>query len=272
MKDDVAGFVGSIPQHYDQSLGPLIFADYAVDIARRVAACKPARVLEIAAGTGILTRHLRDALPSGVRLTATDLNPPMLEIARTKFRPVEQVEVRPADATALPFADASFDAVVCQFGVMFFPDKDRSYREVYRVLTPGGRYLFNIWDSHRHNPFGRIAHDVIGRFFPGDPPQFQSAPFSYRFEAAKDSLIDAAFADVSAVVLQLEKDVPDPAILARGLVCGSPIIDQVHARGGVEPEQIVAAIVQEYRREFGTGSWRMPLQATVISATKPASP
>ena len=123
MKDDVAGFIGSIPQHYDQSLGPLIFADYAVDIARRVAACKPARVLEIAAGTGILTRHLRDALPSGVRLTATDLNPPMLEIARTKFRPVEQVEVRPADATALPFADASFDAVVCQFGVSFFPTR-----------------------------------------------------------------------------------------------------------------------------------------------------
>jgi hypothetical protein len=195
MKDDVAGFIGSIPQHYDQSLGPLIFTDYAADLARRVAAGNPARVLETAAGTGILTRHLR-----------------------------------------------------------------------------GGRYLFNVWDSHRHNPFGRIAHEVIGRFFPGDPPQFQSVPFSYRFEAAKDSLIDAGFADVNAVVLRLEKDVPDPAILARGLVCGSPIIDQVRARGGVEPEQIVAAIVQEYRREFGTGRWRMPLQATVISATKPASP
>jgi ubiquinone/menaquinone biosynthesis C-methylase UbiE len=171
MNGDAAGYIGSIPQHYDRSLEPLIFADYAADISHRVAACNPARVLETAAGTGIVTRRLRDVLPVSVRLTATDLNPPMLEIARTKFRAGEQVDFQPADATELPFADGSFDAVVCQFGVMFFPDKDKSYREVYRVLTHGGHYMFNIWDSHRHNPFGRIAHEVTGSFFPADPPR-----------------------------------------------------------------------------------------------------
>ena len=165
MNGDAAGFIGSIPQHYDRSLGPLIFVDYAADISHRVAACNPARVLETAAGTGIVTRWLRDVLPAGVRLTATDLNPPMLEIARTKFRSGEQVEFQPADATALPFADSSFDAVVCQFGVMFFPDKDKSYREVYRVLAPGGHYLFNIWDSHRHNPFGKSRTKSWEAFF-----------------------------------------------------------------------------------------------------------
>jgi ubiquinone/menaquinone biosynthesis C-methylase UbiE len=136
-----ASFIGTIPEHYDRGLGPVIFADYAADIARRAAAGSPARVLEIAAGTGIVTRQLRDLLPAGADLTATDLNPPMLEAARAKFRPEEQVDFRPADATALPFRDRSFDAVVCQFGVMFFPDKDRSYREIHRVLAPGGRYL-----------------------------------------------------------------------------------------------------------------------------------
>ncbi len=209
MNGDAAGFIGSIPQHYDRSLGPLIFVDYAADISHRVAACNPARVLETAAGTGIVTRWLRDVLPAGVRLTATDLNPPMLEIARTKFRSGEQVEFQPADATALPFADSSFDAVVCQFGVMFFPDKDKSYREVYRVLAPGGHYLFNIWDSHRHNPFGKIAHEVVGSFFSADPPQFQSVPFSYRFDPIKESMVDAGFTDINAAVVRLEKEVPD---------------------------------------------------------------
>jgi ubiquinone/menaquinone biosynthesis C-methylase UbiE len=104
-------------------------------------------------------------LPAAASLTATDLNAPMLDVAATKFRSGEAVEFRTADAMALPFDDASFDAIVCQFGVMFFPDKDKSYREVFRVLTPGGHYVFSIWDSHRHNPVGRIAHEVIGSFF-----------------------------------------------------------------------------------------------------------
>jgi SAM-dependent methyltransferase len=192
----------------------------------------------------------------------------MLAIARIKFRSDEPVEFQPADATALPFADSSFDAVVCQFGVMFFPDKDKSYREVFRVLAPGGHYVFNIWDSHRHNPAGRIAHEVIGRFFPTDPPQFQSVPYSYRFELIKDSLVDAGFSNINAIVVQLHKEISDLAILARGLVYGSPIIDQVRQRGSIEAEQIVDAIVQEYRKEFGSDPANIPRQAIVFSTEK----
>jgi ubiquinone/menaquinone biosynthesis C-methylase UbiE len=270
MTDDAAGYIGSIPQHYDRDLVPILFADYAADISRRVAACSPGRVLEMAAGTGIVTRHLCNLLPVGVSLTATDLNPPMLEIARTKFRPHELVEFQQADAAALPFADGSFDVVVCQFGVMFFPDKDKSYREALRVLGPGGRYLFNVWDSHRHNSFARIAHEVTGSFFPADPPQFQSVPFAYRFDSIKDSLLDAGFINIAAVVVRQQKRVSELTILARGLVYGSPIIDQVRQRGGVEAEQIVDAIVREYRKQFGNDPATVRLQAIVFSAEKPA--
>ncbi|XIA65153.1 class I SAM-dependent methyltransferase [Bradyrhizobium sp. TZ2] len=269
MSSDAAGFVGNIPQYYDQGLGPIIFAEYAADIARRVATGSPARVLETAAGTGIVTRKLRDALADDAQLTATDFNPPMLDIARTKFRPGEQVGLQPADAVALPFADASFDAVVCQFGVMFFPDKAKSFCEAYRVLVPGGRYVLSVWDSHRYNPFGRIAHEVAGRFFPADPPQFYSVPFScHQIDPIKEYLIAAGFDDIGITVIRQVRELPDVANFARAAVHGNPLIDQVHARGGVDPERIVDALTQEFRREFGNDPGRMPVQAIVFSATK----
>src|SRR5262249_18999843 len=153
-----------IPTHYDQDLGPVIFADYAVDLAKRAGACRPTRVLEIAAGTGIVSRQLRDVLPDDAELVVTDLNAPMLALAGAKFRSGEHVAFELADATALPFGDNRFNAVICQFGLMFFPDKDKSFREVYRVLAPGGRYFFSVWDEHRYNPFGRIADETVAKF------------------------------------------------------------------------------------------------------------
>ena len=170
---------------------------------------------------------------------------------------------------ALPFADASFDTVVCQFGVMFFPDKAKSCSEVYRVLAPGGRFVFSVWDSHRYNPFGRIAYEVPGRFFPADPPQFYNVPFScHQIDPIKELLIVAGFSDINVAVVGFQKDIPDASVFARGLIYGNPMIDQVRARGGVEPEVIVDALVQALRREFGADPGRMPLQAIVFSATK----
>jgi len=269
MSGDAASFIGNIPEHYDNGLGPVIFVDYAADIARRAAVCNPTRVLETAAGTGIVTRQLRDFLPVGVHVTATDLNAPMLEVARTKFRSGEEVDFQPADAAALPFSDGTFDAVVCQFGVMFFPQKDGSYREVCRVLTPGGHYLFSVWDSHRHNPFGRIAHEIAGSFFPTDPPQFYNVPFSYyQIDPIKESLINAGFIDINIAVIRLEKQIPDAARFARGLVHGNPLIDQIKVRGGGDPDRIVDAIAEALNQEFGSNQGRMPLQAVVFSATK----
>lgn len=268
MSSDAAGFVGNIPQHYDQGLGPIIFAEYAVDIARRSAAGRPARVLETAAGTGIVTRELRDALPDGTQLTATDLNPPMLDLARSKFRPGEQVSFQSADAIALPFADQSFDAMVCQFGLMFYPDKAKSFSEACRVLVPGGRYLLSVWDSHRYNPFGRIAHEVAAGFFPSDPPQFYSVPFScHQLDPVKEMLIAAGFGGVEITVIRQERELADVARFARSAVFGNPLIDQIRSRGGVDPERVVDALERQYRREFGDPG-RMSIQAIVFSAAR----
>lgn len=269
MEAQHASFTGSIPEHYDRHLGPILFDDFAADAAARVAAGAPGRVLELAAGTGILTRRLRDLLPPQATLTATDLNPPMLEAARAKFRDGENVAFQPADATELPFPDGTFDAVVCQFGIMFFPDKDKSYREVHRVLAAGGRYVFSVWDSHRRNPIGGLIHETIAGFFPADPPAFFQVPFAYhRIDPIKEALIEAGFGDMRAAVLRLEKEVPDPGGFARGFVFGSPVIDQIRARGGIDPDHVVTALADAFGREFGTEPCRVGLQTIVFEATR----
>jgi SAM-dependent methyltransferase len=269
MSDRAADFTGSIPIFYDHGLGPIFFAEFAEDIARRVVASAPTRVLEIAAGTGIVTRRLRDLLPREAHLIATDLNPPMLEVARGKFHPDEMVEFQPADATALPFPDASFDALVCQFGVMFFPDKDKGFREAHRVLVSGGRHLFSVWDSHRHNPIGPLITEILAEFFPNDPPHFYQVPFSYhRIDPIKESLGATGFTDIRIAVLSLNKIIPDVAAYSRALVFGNPLIDQIRSRGGVDPERVVDALAEALPREFGTDPTRVPLQAIVFEARR----
>jgi SAM-dependent methyltransferase len=258
-------FVGGIPENYDSCLGPVLFAGYAEDIARRAAAEPTAAVLELAAGTGIVTRTLRDALPADAQLMATDLNAPMLEIARRKFAPGETVDFRPADAMALPFADASFDLVVCQFGVMFFPDRVAALCEARRVLKPGGRYLFNVWASLEANPFADIASRVGAEIFPENPPTFYRVPFGY----ADPEIVSAEVAKAGLRVahverVKLDRPVKDWPAFAHGLVHGNPLIAEIESRGTASADEVVARLLSALRERFGAGATSMPLEAIVF--------
>jgi SAM-dependent methyltransferase len=254
---------------YDHGLGPVFFTDFVDDIARLPRSRLPWAFWKSPLSPASATRRLRDLLPREACLISTDLNSPMLEIARAKFRLDETIEFQPADATALPFPDESFDAIVCQFGVMFFPDKDKGHREAYRVLVSGGRYLFSVWDSHRHNPYGRLITETLAGFFPHDPPQFYQVPFGYnRIDPIKDSLEAAGFTDLTIAVLSLKKIVPDVGTFARALVLGNPLIDQIRARGSVDPERVIEELAEALPREFGTDPTRIPLQAIVFEARR----
>jgi ubiquinone/menaquinone biosynthesis C-methylase UbiE len=269
MLDQTVSFVGDIPAHYDRGLGPHLFVDYAADIARRAAAGRPRRVLEIAAGTGVVTRMLRDTLPDSVKLVASDLNAPMLEVARRKFRDGENVEFRPADATALPFADAAFDGLVCQFGVMFFPDKATSYREAFRVLAPGGRYYFSVWDSIDCNPYARIWHETISGLFGKDAPRFHSVPFGYhQIDPITVGLAAAGFDEIEVHVIRIDKTIPKARLLAEGLILGNPIVDEIRSRGA-DAIAVVAALTAALQDAFGPDPGRTTLQALVFDARKP---
>ncbi len=182
--DTDKNFAGSIPNVYDTYMVPLIFEPYAVDIARRAMSAQPSAVLEIAAGTGVVTRHLAKSLPPMVAITASDLNPAMLEQAQKVGTP-RPVQWKQADAMSLPFGNEAFDLVVCQFGVMFFPDKGKAFAEIRRVLRPGGTFLFNVWDGIANNEFADVVTRALASMFPEDAPKFMvRTPHGYFDPAA----------------------------------------------------------------------------------------
>ncbi len=270
MADHTSQFVGGIPENYDTCLGPVIFEGYASDLVTRVTKTAPSSVLELASGTGIVTRKLRDALGKETRLVATDLNPPMLDVAASKFSADENVEFQEADATALPFEENTFDAIICQFGVMFFPDKPMAFSEAARVLRSGGRYLFNVWGSMSENPFSQCAHDVVREYFPDDPPGFYKVPFGYTdSDAVLADMAAGGLTDVACETLMIEKPVSDWSSFAHGLVFGNPLNDEIQERGGVESVDVVKGIQASLQDRFGTAPSTMPLLARVYSGTAP---
>ena len=188
-------FIGSIPELYDAYLVPLIFEAYAADIVARLASRPLTRVLEIAAGTGVVTRAMASMLPENVSIVATDLNQPMIDRACT-IGTSRAVEWRQADAMQLPFRDGTFDAVVCQFGVMFFPDKARAYSEARRMLRPGGVFMFNVWDRIEDNEFADIVTMALGTLFPpirlASWPAYRTAITTVRLSGAIWQLVDSS--------------------------------------------------------------------------------
>ena len=265
---DVA-FVGSVPEVYDRYMGPMIFEPYAVDIAGRVPP-DASKVLEIACGTGISTRAIRNALSAPARLIATDLNQEMINRARSKFTAIENVELRQADATSLPFPDASFDTIVCQFGMMFFPDKDAALQEVRRVLRPGGMFLFSVWDRLEKNEISLAVHEAFQSFYPDDPPRFYCVPFGLHDTWLIHSMLEAhAFTDIHWSTVQKTSVSPSAQNAAAGLVEGTPVIGQIAERGAERLPDLLREVAEEIRRRFGDHPVTTKMQALVWSACSP---
>jgi len=264
-------FVGSIPEYYDRHLGPLLFEFSAADLSRRVADARPgaARVLEVACGTGILTEHLWRAFGPETEIVATDLNDAMLDYARDRRGAFTNVSYRQADAQALPFADASFDAVVCGFGIMFFPDKAAAFAEFARVLKPGGVLAFNVWGSLRDNPAAGIVHGTIADFFDRDPPDFLTVPYGFHEIEPNRALIEGAglkVEQIATVSRIIER--PDALSIARGFIEGNPLILQIRERATVEAEEIIGAVANAIAAAFGPLPLRVPVRKIAFIARK----
>jgi SAM-dependent methyltransferase len=263
-------FAGSIPQLYDEYLVPLIFEPYAEDLAARVAARDPASVLEIAAGTGVVTRAMAKRLPAATSIVATDLNAPMIERAQAigTSRPVEW---RTADAMSLPFGEASFDAVVCQFGAMFFPDKAKAFAEARRVLRPGGAFLFNVWDRIEDNEFADVATQALAEIFPADPPLFMArTPHGY-FDKKRilDDLAKGGFTQGASIDTVTHRSRADSARRAAVAYCqGTPLRNEIESRESGSLARATEHAERALARRFGSRAVDGRIQAHVVGAPR----
>jgi len=271
MNDSHSHFTGSIPEIYDAHLGPLLFEFSARDLAERTKGRIPphSRILEVACGTGIATEYLRNALPGTVEILATDLNEAMLEVARKKHSGRAGVSFEVANALSLPYQDQSFDAVLCQFGIMFFPDKPRGLGEMVRVLKPGGVLAFNVWDSLKQNPPAVVAHETISRFFDFDPPQFLKTPFGFHdIEHIKSLLTQAGLINIEHHVVSVVIEGLEAADVAKGFVEGNPGVIEINERARVGAGEVTRAVARALEDAFGPAPLKFPLQEIVFTATR----
>ena len=260
-------FRGSIPTLYDNLLVPLIFEAYAADLGHRLASISVSRVLEIAAGTGVVTRTLACVLPTRVSIVATDLNQPMLDYASAHGtrRPVEW---RQADAMQLPFADGAFDAVVCQFGVMFFPDKSKAFSEALRVLRPGGHFIFNVWDRIEENEFADTVTMALASLFPDDPPRFMArTPHGYHDRSTIErDLAKGGFTATPRInTVAARSQAKSSRVPALAYCQGTPLRNEIEARGALRLGTATDCAADAIARRFGRTDVDGKIQAHVVT-------
>ena len=261
-------FAGSIPEIYDTCLVPLLFETYATDLVERTSALAPVTVLETEAGSGVVTRALASRLASDSRYTVTDLVQPMLDRAATRQGPDDRITWRQADALKLPFDDASFDAVVCQFGVMFFPDKIAGYAETRRVLKPGGSFLFNVWDRLETNEICHEVNEEMKIIFSDDPPGFiAGAPFGYYdVDIIRDELVRGGFSQFSIATLEETSSAPTPRHAAVALCQGAPLRTEIDSRDAGRLDHVTYRVTEAIAVRFGGGPVSGEMRAHIVVA------
>lgn len=264
-------FAGPIPEIYDRLLVPLIFEGYADDLAERIAALGPRDILEVAAGTGALTRAMVSRLDGAPRIVASDLNQAMLDRAVARQGGDVTIAWRQADALDLPFEDQSFDLVACQFGVMFFPNKVQGYSEAYRVLRPGGHFLFNAWDRISVNDFPQVVSDAVQAVFPDDPPRFmERTPHGYHdADAIRQDLTAAGFHAVAIETLGQKSRADSAQAVATAYCQGTPLRSEIEARSLSDGLEIATrAAAEALARRFGDGPIEGRIRAHIVSARR----
>jgi SAM-dependent methyltransferase len=260
-------FAGSVPKLYDTYLVPLIFEPYAADLVNRLRSRPLSRLLEIAAGTGVVTRTLASVFPESVHIVATDLNQAMLDQA-VDIGTKRTVEWRRADAMQLPFPDGMFDAVVCQFGVMFFPEKSKAFAEVRRVLRPGSVFIFNVWDQITENEFADTVTTALESVFPTDPPRFMArTPHGYHDQRIiEQDLAKGGFSASPRInTVAARSRATSPLIPAIAYCQGTPLKNEIETRDASGLGEATDIAAEAIAKRFGRGAVDGKIQAHIVT-------
>lgn len=268
MADEYTSFTGSVPEKYDKYLGPFLFEHFAAVLADKLIQYKPSKILDIACGTGIVTKKIAEILPEA-RVIGLDLNPDMIEYGKKTIGGKFPIEWKVSDAENLPFDNETLDAVTCQFGIMFFPDKVRVINEVMRVLKPNGIFIFNTWDSLQKNDIMKIADEVMGRIFSDNPPDFYKIPFSfYDTKEIHELLSQLCFKDINIEYVTCKAEYESAESLMVGIVEGTPVIGQINERDPLMVPVIRSEMEIEVKTKFGDSPVRANLSAIMCTCRK----
>lgn len=260
------GYAGSIPSNYDRYLRPFFFENFASDLAARLRRAPHMRILELACGTGVVTGYLSRSLDKESTIVATDVSQPMIDCARTRLNE-SCVTWQAADALELPFADDSFDAAVCQFGWMFFPDKGRAAHEAHRVLKRGGQLLFNVWESLERNEPPWIVQSTLERVLGDKAPTFLRIPYGHGdTQQIANTLAAAGFVDIDVTPVELECESESAQTAARGIIEGTPTANELALQGPDALPRVLREAEKALIDRFGEGTLRAKLHALVCSA------
>lgn len=259
-------FSGSIAENYEKYRAPMFFTPTAKNMVSRLSE-NLSSILEIAAGTGQVTRLLKEKYPEA-RIVSSDINSDMLSVAKSIVGE-KGIEWAIVNAEEIPFDANTFDSVVCQFGVMFIPDKQKSVNEVYRVLKPGGRFIFSTWDKIENQRIAGLANEIITSFFKDDPPQFFKIPFSMSDPREMDTLMrNAGFKDISVKNVRLEGSSASAEDAAKGFTLGNPVYSAICERDESAVPEILKTMAGVFKKEFGASTLQIPLSEFVTEGVK----
>ena len=261
-------FSGSVPEHYEQCIGPMFFEPYAIEISKRIDASLVQFALEIGCGTGRVTRHLRRIISSASKLVASDISEDMLTVAKEKLKELD-IDWQVIDAQQLPFDNNCIDLVVCSFGYMFVPDKLKAFAEAYRVLKPGGMLIFSTWDKLELNGASYAYRKIVKKFLGDSLPDSYKLPFSMNDQAAiKRMLKETGFSKIAIESVDKVSISQTAKEAANGLARGGSIYNEVIKHDPLLVEEIVKTLETELAEKFGASPMIAPMKSVVCQAWK----